>query len=537
MRPQFQSYRWSRVFLSKIPVALVVICAWGAMISAAQPSSNPAASPENAFVARNKIDELVFNRLQKLGIRPANPCTDAVFIRRVYLDVIGTLPASDEVVKFLADKNPDKRAALIDQLLARDEFADLLGLKWCDLLRVKSEFPVNLWPDAVQAYDHWVRVSIRENLPYSQFAWQLLTAGGSNFRVPPVNFYRSAGAKDPKAIARVVALAFMGERADAWPAKKLDNMAVFFSQVGFKATNEWKEEIVFYNGMEGDAHPRAATLPDGTTATLEPGKDPREIFAHWLITSKNSPFARNAVNRTWFFLFGRGIIQEPDDARPDNPPCNPELLDWLAQQLVASHYDMKQIYRLILNSKTYQLSCIPSTNDPREVANFACYPLHRIEAEVLIDAIDQITGSSEEYTSMIPEPYTFVSTDNRSIQLADGSIGSAFLEMFGRPPRDTGLLSERRDKVSSGQRLTLLNSSTIQAKLTRSTKLRDLMRAKGTPADIATQIYLTILSRYPTPEELDALKSYSQTSEAKGPAVMLDLTWALINSSEFLYHH
>ncbi|HWB60820.1 MAG TPA: DUF1553 domain-containing protein [Chthoniobacteraceae bacterium] len=499
-------------------------------------AANAEGSPSHS--STSKIDEFVFGRLKKMGIQPANPCSDEVFVRRVYLDVTGSIPTADEAAAFIADNDPRKRAQLIDRLLDSDGFTDYLGLKWCDVLRVKSEFPVNLWPEAAQAYDHWVRAALRRNTPYSLFATELLTASGSNFRVPPVNFYRSAGGRDRMTLARAVALAFMGERIEAWPKEKQEAMAVFFSQVGFKSTNEWKEEIVFYNGITDSADaPKQATLPDGAVVALPPGKDPRAIFANWLVTSKNSPFARNGVNRTWYWLFGRGIINDPDDCRPDNPPSNPELLEWLAQELAASNYDIKHIYRLILNSNTYQLSCIPASSDPRAAANFAYYPLHRVEAEALIDAIDQITGSNEEYSSMTPEPYTFIPPDKRTIDLPDGSIGSAFLDLFGRPPRDTGLVSERNGHVTAGQRLHLLNSSAIQAKLARSTKLRDLMRTAPTPADAVARLYLTILSRTPTPDELKAIKTYSLTSEAKGQAVLLDVAWALINSSEFLYHH
>jgi len=485
-----------------------------------------------------KLDSFVFGKLKQLGIQSANPCSDAVFLRRVYLDVIGTLPTPEEARKFLDDKNNNKRAALIDRLLERDEFADYWGMKWCDLLRVKAEFPVNLWPNAAQAYDRWIRTSIRQNKPYSHFVWEILTSNGSNFKAPPVNFYRSTGGKDPKSIARAVALTFMGERAEKWPQAKWDGMAAFFSQVGFKSTAEWKEEIVYYNGNDKSQEPAGkAVFPDGTPAQLTGEKDPREAFATWLLTSKNSPFARNAVNRVWFWLMGRGIIQEPDDSRSDNPPSNPELLSWLAQELISSKYDIKHIYRLILNSKAYQLSCIPGSTKPEAEVNFAYYPLRRLEAEVLIDALDQITGSTEEYSSMIPEPFTWVPEDKRSIALPDGSISSAFLDLFGRPPRDTGVLSERNNRPTSAQRLHLLNSSHIQSKITASERLKAIFRSSPTPLEGITQIYLLVLSRYPTLEELAALKAYTQTGEAKGWNVSYDLTWALMNSAEFLYRH
>ena len=221
----------------------------------------------------------------------------------------------------------------------------------------------------------------------------------------------------------------------------------------------------------------AADFPDGTPARIPPDRDPREVFADWLIDAKNPWFARNIVNRTWCWLDGRGIIHEPDDIRPDNPPSNPELLAYLEQELVASHYDLKHLYRLILNSKTYQLSSLGRGSRPEAEANFAFYPLRRLEAEVLIDAICQVTGTTEKYSSAIPEPYTFLPEGHRSIALPDGSITSPFLEEFGRPPRDTGLESERNNRVTAAQRLHMLNSTHIQRKLEQGPRIQGLLAA------------------------------------------------------------
>jgi hypothetical protein len=279
-------------------------------------------------------------------------------------------------------------------------------------------------------------------------------------------------------------------------------------------------------------------LPDGTRTKLTTDRDPREVFADWLIDPKNPWFTRNIANRVWFWLMGRGIINEPDDIRPDNPPSNPELLAFLEQELVSSHYDLKHLYRLILNSDTYQLSSIPKTDKPEGGTNFAYYPLRRLDAEVLIDAICQITGTTEKYSSSIPEPFTFIPEDQRSIALPDGSITSPFLEMFGRSPRDTGLESERNNRSTAGQRLHLLNSSHIQRKLEQSQKLQALMQSKGTTqGEIITRLYLTILSRFPTDEELKIAEAYSKSGAVKGREAMTDLAWALINSPEFLYRH
>jgi hypothetical protein len=509
----------------------------GSLVGDAISSGTPSTFENSAVpTPQSKIDKLVFTRLEKLGIQPANICSDAVFVRRVYLDVIGTLPTAKEARTFILDNDPNKRSTLIDHLLQRDEFADYWAMKSGDLLRIKAEFPINLWPNAVQAYHRWIRTSIKKNLPYDRFVRELLVSSGSNFRVPQVNFYRAMQSKEPDVIAQVVALTFMGVRTQNWKKERLSGMAGFFSQVGFKTTAEWKEEIVYFDPNKASAGLRAV-FPDGKAAKLAPNKDPRRIFADWLITPKNPWFTRNIVNRVWSWLLGRGIIHEPDDIRPDNPPSNSELLTFLDKELIAAKYDLKHIYRLILNSRTYQRSCFPRTDKPEAMANFSHYPLRRLEAEVLIDALNQITGTTEKYSSQIPEPFTFIPPEQRSIALADGSITSSFLEMFGRSPRDTGLESERNNNPTAAQRLHMLNSSHIQRKIEQGRKLRNLIQGKGNVRQLTTRFYLTILSRFPTNKEVKIVEAYFKSNRGNRRVVAVDLAWALVNSAEFLYRH
>jgi hypothetical protein len=270
---------------------------------------------------------------------------------------------------------------------------------------------------------------------------------------------------------------------------------------------------------------------------LSPDRDPREIFADWLIDPKNPRFTRNIANRIWSWLLGRGIIQEPDDIRPDNPPSDPKLLALLEKELILSHYDLKHLFRLILNSKTYQLSSLPGSDHAEDAAHFAFYPLRRLEAEVLIDALDQITGTTENYSSAIPEPYTYIPAEMRAIALPDGSISSAFLEMFGSSPRDTGLESERNNRPSPEQRLHLLNSRHIELKIEQSKLLQYAMQPKKTPRHIAVALYLEILSRFPAADEMQIAEKYFQDSKLDKRQATMDLAWALINSGEFLYRH
>jgi hypothetical protein len=523
--------------------ALLAVLAVSATLAAAPAppaSQDPFESPA-AVTSLNQIDDLVFGRLKRLGIKPANLSSDAVFVRRAYLDVIGTLPTADEARVFLDDPNPSKRAALIDRLLERPEYADYLAMRWGDVLRIKSEFPINLWPNAVQAYHRFVKTAVRDNMPYDRFVRELLTQSGSNFRVAPVNFYRAVQSKDPRTLASTVALTFMGTRTDRWPQERLEGMAGFFSQIGYKPTGEWKEEIVYFDpakaaGPSASGPARPAVFPDGTAARIGAGQDPREVFATWLISPANPWFARTAVNRVWYWLMGRGIIQEPDDIRPDNPPSNPELLGYLEQQFVASRYDVKALCRLILKSATYQLSSLPQTATPEAEANFAHAIIRPLEAEVLADAINQITGAEEQYQSAIPEPYTFIPPDQRSIALGDGSITSAFLETFGRPPRDSGLASERNSRPTASQRLQLLNGGDVQRKFQQGPKMQALLQAGGGQQVIVT-LYLTILSRTPTAAEAKATAAYMPSAGAARRQAALDLAWALINSAEFRYRH
>ncbi|MCH5373368.1 MAG: DUF1549 and DUF1553 domain-containing protein, partial [Planctomycetes bacterium] len=352
--------------LSISTVFLLSLAAWAAGQDATPNLFESSAVP----APLGEIDRIVFAKLSSLGIQPVL-CSDAVFVRRAYLDTIGTLPSAEEARAFIEDPDAkNKRSALVDRLLQRGEFADYWSMKWGDILRIKAEFPVNLWPNAAQAYHHWVRASIAENKPYDKFARELLTSSGSNFRVGSVNFYRAIQSKTPESMATAVALALMGSRTDSWPEGRLAGTAVFFSQVGYKPSAEWKEEIVFWDPLkasktpgsiapgqdairttappestpaepsetqseadsESNGEPLTAIFPDGTQIRLPADRDPREVFADWLITPENPWFSKSIVNRVWAWLLGRGIIHEPDDIRDDNPASNPELLAYLQKE-------------------------------------------------------------------------------------------------------------------------------------------------------------------------------------------------------------
>lgn len=498
-----------------------------------------------------KIDQLVMAKLDEKGIPASERCSDEVFLRRVYLDMVGTIPTAKEAKQFLSSNAANKREVLIEELFERPEFADYWALKWCDLLRVKAEFPSKLWPNAVQAYYRFVRTSLWENKPYDEFARQMLTSSGSNFRVAPVNFYRAMPQREPTTIAGIVALTFMGMRTDTWDEDKLVGMAAFFGQIGYKGTAEWKEEIVFYDPAKTFCYPETQNeiipvLPNGTAVQMGEYEDPRIQFSDWLVGSRE--FSDNIVNRIWYWMLGRGIIHEPDDIRADNPPQNAELLAHLSQELVKSEYDLRHIYRIILNSETYQRSSIHKEGNLKDEEHFSRYYIRRLDAEVLIDAICQITGTTESYSSDIPEPFTFIPENQRSIKLSDGSITSPFLDLYGRPSRDTGYVSERNNTPSASQKLHLLNSTHIQKKLYRNRSLLGAVtkNVKGKkkpktswkePREAVENMYLTILSRYPTEKETDTAMAYVRQSAFGRYQASVDVVWALLNTKEFIFKH
>ena len=474
--------------------------------------------------------------LKSQGIEPSPPCSDAVFIRRVHLDLIGTLPDAKAVQDFLSNKQPDKRAALIDSLLEREEFAEFWAMRWGDALRLKAEYPINLWPNATQAYHRWIRDAFRENRPLDQFARELLTSSGSNFRVPPANFFRAVQGREPSAFASAAALTFLCSRTETWPADRRKGFEAFFTRIRFKATDEWKEEIV--GNDPAPSGPLEAVYPDGTKVTIPSSSDPRVVLADWLLQPGNPYFPRATANRIWAWVYGRGVVHEPDDIRDDNPPSNPALLAVLSQELVRNQYDLKTMLRFITTSRTYQQSPVPHSTHPQAAALFAYYPIRRLDAEVLIDALNQISGTRESYTSLIPEPYSIIPDTHRAIGLPDASVTSPFLELFSRSNRDTGRFSERANEPSDAQRLHMLNSSHIQRKIVRGQGVQRVIdsRKQDLPG-LVKEIYLLFVARPPSEAEKELALATMNTPSGNYRNGAEDLAWALVNTKEFLFQH
>jgi hypothetical protein len=507
----------------------------------------PGPKPFPALAANNRIDELVYNKLKQMGVPPSALAVDEVFLRRVYLDTIGLLPTPDEARAFLA--KPD-RAKLIDTLLARSEFNDFWSLKWGDILRIKSEYPVRVWPKAVAVYYQWVHDSLQANKPYDQFARELLTATGSNFRVAPANFVRAVSSHDARSLGETAALVFMGARigcarchahpVESWTLDDDVGLGAFFARINFKSTQEWKEEIVYPDFKLTLKHPRTravadARVPGGAPVKVGAEEDPRGQFAAWLTSPENPWFAKNIANRIWYWLLGRGIIHEPDDIRPTNPPTNPELLAYLESELVQHHYDLRHIYRLILNSRTYQLSSEPSQWNAGDVALFSHFQVKRLTAEQMFDAVSQFTETTEKFRSIIPEPYSNWPANYKATQISDGNTECNFLDLFGRPPRDTPYESERNNDVTLKQALYFLNSEQLEGKVTSSPHLKRLL-AKA-DAEVLDDVYLSAFSRYPIADEKQRLMAFLVSKKAARAQAVQDLAWALLNAKEFEFNH
>ncbi len=517
-----------------------------ARIAVPQPLPDDAEKFFSEFKPNNKIDELVLARLRKLGIPPSPLSDDTEFIRRVFLDAIGTLPTPDEVRKFISDTDPKKREKLIDALLQRPEFVDFWTLKWGDLLRVKRDFPIHLWDKGVWNFHRFIQESIATNKPYDQFVRELLLSSGSGYRKGVANFYRSVPEREPRTWAETVSTVFMGVRIDCarchshpfepWSQNDHHGLAAFFAKVGIKDLPEWGEQMVFFNANGNFRHTKTGEIVKpkflGSSQPLDiDGVDTIKVFADWLTSPENPYFARNIVNRIWFWLFGRGIVHEPDDFRASNPPSNPELLDYLAQELVSSGYNLRHIFRLILTSRTYQTSSRANEWNKSEqaIVHFARYPVKRLMAEQLLDAVSQVCEHPEKFHGL-PLGY-------RAIQLPDSRISSYFLDLFGRPQRDIPCECERKSETALQHALYLISGEHLERKVRESQRIKRLLQSGASDEAIMDELWLAAFSRFPTEEEKQKTLNYVREREKQKDQAWQDVLWALLNTKEFLFNH
>jgi len=489
--------------------------------------------------AGNFIDPLVDAKLMKLNIQPSELCSDEDFLRRAFLDVIGTLPKPDEVRKFLDDKRPDRRARLIDELLKRPEYADYWALKWSDLLR--AERPT-LGHAGAHAYYRWMRDSFATNKPFDRFARELLTADGL-LRDQPAGYLFKA-VKQSGEQAATISQVLLGTRIecakchhhpfDRWSQTDYFGMEAFFTQISFKPTPQG--EMLLTRDSGTTKHSRTGEIVFAhalgePSPTQSPDGDRRKLLADWMTTPKNPFFARNLTNRVWAHFLGRGLVEPVDDLRLTNPPTNPELLDALATRFIESGFDVHQLIRTITSSRAYQRSAHPNATNERDEQNYSRALLKRLDAEVLFDAVCQATG--------VPEKFKGVPEGARAIQLWDSQVNHYFLKLFGRPVRATACECERATEPSVSQVLHVLNSPELQSKLSHEsgTVARLVRRYPSDNSALIDELYLTVQSRLPTANEKAVATKYLQDHESTRRQAAEDLAWSLLNSLEFVFNH
>jgi hypothetical protein len=499
---------------------------------------------------QNFIDTLVHAKLKKLNILPSEICSDSDYLRRLSLDVIGTLPTADEARAFLSDKRPDKRARLVDQLLKRPEFADFWALKWSDLLRVDR---LVLGHKGAYNYYRWIHESFAENKPYDQFVRELLTARGTLSESPAGHLFQVV--KNPGDLSSTLSQVLLGVRIecaqchhhpfDRWSQTDYFGMQAFFTQVQFKPTPTGS--MLTAMRKSATKHPRSGEAifahPLGTKNPSEsPSGDRRDALANWMTAPDNPWLARNFVNRMWAHMLGRGLVEPVDDVRSTNPPANQQLLDELARHFVANKFDMHNLIRTIAASRTYQLSSRPNETNRQDEQNYSRALFKRLDAEVLFDAVCQTTG--------VPEKFEGLPAGYRAIQLWDSRVPHYFLKLFGRPSRATPCECERSAEPSVAQVLHVLNSPSIEAKLSHAGgRVAELVRhypkenQQGPKENqqgnskLIDELYLTFYSRFPTDQEHSATLSYLEQNSNSRQQAAEDIAWSMMNTVEFLFNH
>jgi hypothetical protein len=504
----------------------------------------------------NFIDELVFARLKKLRINPSEVCTDTVFLRRAYLDLLGIPPTPEEARRFLADQRADKRARLVDELLERPEFAEFWAQKWSDLLRNEEK---QLDRKGVQIFYQWIRQSLADNVPLNEFARQLVAARGSTYDEPAANYYRAL--RDPQTRAEATAQVFLGIRMqcakchnhpfDQWTQTDYHRLTAFFARVHYRVVennrkdrldkHEFDGEQVVWMDREGEhLHPvsKEALAPrflGAATPTLDGDADRLKVLANWIADPKNPFFARAQVNRVWYYLLGRGLVDPDDDFRLSNPPVNPELLDALARDFVEYKFELKHLVRTIMRSRTYQASAQPNDTNREDEANFSHVVVRSLQAEQLLDAIAQAT--------LVPQKFDGFPLGTRAGQLPGAMVpgrgktaleSDKFLRLFGKPERLLSCDCERSEDTTLNQALQMITGPLVnKAVAAVDNRIGRLMDAGKTHAEILEELYLATLCRLPNDREREVLLARIDRAVDRRRGLE-DVLWALLNAKEFL---
>ncbi len=518
-----------------------------------------ASDPAKMTAAQTQLDQLepklgaasfdrhLLRQWRRLGVVPSAPADDATFIRRVTIDICGSLPTGEEVAEYLADTRLDKRSRLIDRLLERPEYASYFALKWADILQNRGAgYSTSKQRAGTTLFAAWIRDSLAANKPYNQFVSELITASGSQNENPPAIWYRTVR-KSPEYVESV-AQAFLGVRVqcaqchhhptERWSQSDYFGLAAVFSRVGrkggFADAEVPTDEIIFLKERGDVLHPRTGAILKprplgGKEFSLGLHDDPRNSLARWMTSADNPFFARTMANRMWAHFLGRGIVHPIDDARSTNPPSNPELLDALAQDFIASGFDVKHLIRVITSSYAYGLESAPHPGNAGDTQTFARFYPRRVTAEVLLDGISQVLD--------VPTNFPGVAAGARAIELPDENVAAHFLDVFGRPARMSACECERVDSPALTQALELVNSAEIQRKLIEKTGYAQRLAASDkSHADLATEMFLRVLARRPRPEELKAAVDFLAAEPDRAEACR-SLLWSLLATNEFLFNH
>lgn len=488
--------------------------------------------------ANNYIDELMQEKFKKLRIQPSAVCSDEEFLRRVTIDITGTLPTVEEYYAFMQDADPTKRDKVVDDLLDRKEFVELWVMKWAELLQIRTTQQITTKP--MLRFYNWVQERIASNMPMDQMVRELLGASGGTFANAATNYYQMES--DPNKVAENVAQVFMGMRLqctqchnhpfDRWTMDDYYGFAAFFSQIGRKAGEDPREQIIFNRGSGEVNHPvdnrRMAPKFLGGAVPDVAGKDRRVVMAEWMASADNPYFATNLANIVWSHFFGRGIINEVDDVRVSNPPVNPELLTTLGQKFTEYNYDFKKLVRDICTSKTYQTSTGTNESNKSDDRNFSHASIRRLRAEVLLDAISQVTDTKNKFPGL--------PTGARAVQIANGNTSNYFLTTFGRATRESVCACEVKMEPNLSQALHLLNGDTLQTKIQGGKLVENRLNEKVAPPQIIEEIYIRCLTRKPLENEMKELLAVLE-QEKDDKRVLEDVLWALLNSREFVFNH
>ena len=492
----------------------------------------------------NYIDKAIDAKLQRLKIQPSPLVDDAGFLRRVSLDLTGQLPDPNEVRNFVNDPTKLKRGKLIDKLIASNAFVDHWTLKLGDLLQANRKF---MGEKGVFAFDEWIRQSFATDKPYDKMVREILSASGSTYETPAANFFRVT--RDPKPTMEATTQVFLGVRMvcaqchdhpfERWTQNQYYEMASFYSATGLRPGYEVGEEIVY--NLRDDyemKHPKDGRVmkPNfivpasyGTSGPIPTGAKRRLALAEWVTAKDNPFFAKSTVNRFWSYFLGRGIIDPVDDIRASNPPANPALLDALTKDFIDHNFDLRYLLKTITNSRTYQASMVTNEWNAKDTENFSHAIPRRLSAEELMDGLTLATGVRPVFPDVPPE--------TKADQLPDPHVGKdGFLDLFGRPSRESACECERRTDLSLPQALNLVNGKTISDAVSDGNGRVAKAIIAGKPVkDLIEELYLASFGRPPTNQELETSTKYLSTG-AKAVRAQ-DLLWALVNSKAFLYNY